>query len=964
MTAPGGVIATVYVRVLPEVKAFAQRLRQELRQSSRELRTLDREITPVTRAFALLGKTATGIVPGVRLTRQSLLALGAHAVVGGILSAAGAVTTLSGALGVIPALGVGAASVMGALGVGLFQVDDALKKFANEEKFNDKLELLSKNAQATLGVINEFRPALTDFRNSIQDQLFAGLDDVARSLVTTFLPRLEAHFGNIVTQINSSAKELAAFVQSGETLADVDAITQNVQLGFTNLRQALIPAATAFRDIISVGSRFLPEIGLEVANVVTRFSEWIQVMRATGQLDEFISNGIAALKQIFTIIGNVGRAFRALLTAAQESGHGLLDTLQNLTDKLADFLESARGQNMIKQFLDSASEAAKALAPVLVALADLLVNHILPIFEDFAVTLGPVVAEFFSELGNALDTAAPGISVFAAGFAAFVRAIIPVLPIIGQIVGEIGELVGVLAAKLGPVIAQVATAIGNVLIPILDVLTSIFIVISPEMLKFVIVIGVVVAAIAGLINVIRGFEAIGALFAGALAKMTTGMGKTQGAAQGLLGFLGGPWGIVIGAASIALGLFLSKTDDTQSSVNGLADAMANATGSTREATREFLRNKLETDGVAEVAAKAGVGINDLIDAYTGLPGAQESVIRQLGRAAEAGKISFEEFELLLGALNEGPGVYDRATAAAQRKKEVDEASAAPLQVLSGLYNNVTSAINQANEAVQKQNNLQLESLNSELAYQNQLARTQEELNEGTRTLDIYTQEGRDNLSSITELVRVGNAHIDDLRNQKASTQEITAAMQAQRDQILNMLQPFFSSRAAAEQYAIALGLIPKTITTTLQLSVTNAIAAAQAAVSRIKDIALGFIGGRAEGGPFKKGEWSWVGENGPELVQFGRSGRVYSNEESMRMSRDVGQLDSMTRGTTTATYGGSGGNSTWSGQPTQVSNQVTVNPTVKVYVDGTEFKGLVRVEMNERDRQLQRLVTANAGGRR
>ncbi|MFN0133430.1 MAG: hypothetical protein ACKVW3_13000 [Phycisphaerales bacterium] len=35
--------------------------------------------------------------------------------------------------------------------------------------------------------------------------------------------------------------------------------------------------------------------------------------------------------------------------------------------------------------------------------------------------------------------------------------------------------------------------------------------------------------------------------------------------------------------------------------------------------------------------------------------------------------------------------------------------------------------------------------------------------------------------------------------------------------------------------------------------------------------------GRADGGPVSGGSWSWVGERGPELVQFGRSGYVYPN---------------------------------------------------------------------------------------
>lgn len=965
MTAPGGVIATVYVEVLPKIQSFAKQLRQDLRQSSRELRQIDRELTPVTRGFQTLGKTATGIVPGIRLTRTSLVALGAQSVVGGIVAAAGAVTTLSGALGVLPAVGVAAASVMGTLSIGLDGVSDALEKFRDPEKFATKLKLLSDNAQATLGVLNEFRTEIFGFRDAVQDQLFAGLDEVGRGLVTTFLPRATTHFTNLASVINLGAKDLANFVQTGTTLADIDEVTANVETGFTGLRAALIPAATAFRDIVTVGSRFLPLIANELTGVVTRFSEWIQVMRNTGQLQSFFASGIRALEQVFRILGNVGGAIGGVLSAARQSGNGLLDTLERLTGSLENFIKSARGQSEIKSFLDSARGAAQALTPVLVSLVELLFNHVFPVLESFARAVGPAVAKFFSELGAAIDTAAPGIETFATGFGLFINAITPALPLIGQLIGQIGLIVGALSAKLGPVILEVATAIGNVLVPILNVLGAIFIVISPDILKFIVVIGVVIASITALINVVRGFQAIAGLFAGAFAQLASGIGKTEGAARGFIGFLSGPWGIVIGAAAVALGLFLSKSDDTSSAVNGLANAMSNATGSVEAATREFIRNDLEAQGIAATAAKAGIGINDLIGAYEGLPGAQERVITQLARSAEAGKISFDEFEALLNILKQGPEVYDRATEAAERKRQADEESANSLQILTGLYNSATDAINQTNDAVTRQNNLQLESLNSELAYQNQLARTQAELSNGALTLDIYTQEGRDNLSSLTELVRVGDQHVADLKAQNASTQEVNATIEANRNQLIAMVQPFFTSRAAAEQYLQTLGLIPKSISTQVILNISSVLAAAQQAAAIIRNIpGQIFGGGRARGGPVRAGDWTLVGEDGPELVRFGRSARVFSTDESERMASDVGTLDSMTTRGGAAGSGGTASTATAASGTSQITNQISVTPTVKVYIDGQEFRGMVQVEMNDRDRQLQRLITTNAGGRR
>lgn len=53
--------------------------------------------------------------------------------------------------------------------------------------------------------------------------------------------------------------------------------------------------------------------------------------------------------------------------------------------------------------------------------------------------------------------------------------------------------------------------------------------------------------------------------------------------------------------------------------------------------------------------------------------------------------------------------------------------------------------------------------------------------------------------------------------------------------------------------------------------------------------AAGYLGHHARGGYVNPGDWSWVGENGPELVQAGRSGlTVKSNSASMAMTSSGG----------------------------------------------------------------------------
>lgn len=981
MTTPGGgVIATVYVRVLPEVQRFAGELRRSLRQSSRELRRIDREIEPVNQALRRMAVLATAIVPGAKLARASLLAMGAHAVVGGILAVAAVTETLTGALLALPAVGVAAASGFAAISVGMFGVQDAFKQFfKNEEKFNDKVDKLSKNAQATAHVFSDLRGRIEDFRNSVQDRLFAGMDVVIRGLADTFLPRLQAHFGNIVDIVNGGAKDLAAFAQSATTLRDVDSVTGNIELGFTRLRGALIPAATAFRDIVTVGATFLPQLGTEIARVAERFATWISTMRATGQLHDFIQNGIDAFKQLFRIIGNIGSIIQSVLNAAHESGLGFLDVLEKLTGSLAKFLNSTRGQEMLTSFMESAKGAAQALAPVLVALADLLFNHILPVFEIIAKAVGPAVAEFFSALGDAITQAAPGIKVFALGFAEFIRALIPALPAIAQLVSTVAQLVGILSGRLGPIIASMASAIANVLTPIFSALSAIIMFLPAPVLQLVVAFGALVVIVASLITVIRGVQAIASLFAGGLELMAKGLLKTKGAAGTLVGFLTGPWGLGISVALIALSLFLSATEDNSQEMAhfrqvsaSLNDTIREQNGVINENVRIKAAQALEDEHLLATAKALGLSTKDVTDAYLEQGDALKTLRDKLQKIideGEGGLFSADDpkavlAQKLLDDINALVDAKHQDADATKREAEAASAGISPMSAWGAVIAGTKDAINGLTEAQVRSQQVQLNALNSQIAYQNQLSRTTEELAEGNRTLDINTQEGRDNLSSITALAQAGIQRVNDLKAQGKGTTEVTQATIDMSEQLINMITPFFQTRDAARLYLEQLGLIPRRIDTQVFLNISQVLDAARQATNAILSIPKmlfpGF-GGHAAGGPVKPGEWTWVGEKGPELVRFGQSARVYSNSDSERMSRDVSDLDTMTQRSTNNTQSRY---ATPTPAPAATTTVMEPQFDVRVYLGTQELTDMVRVEVAQHDAQLVRLISAGAGKRR
>lgn len=989
MTAPGGVIATVYVDVLPTIRDFSRQLRRQLRAASGDLRRLDRDLEPVTRGIAAIGQVATGIVPGVRLARTSLLALGGHAVVGGLLASAAAAGTLQGAMLTMPAISVASAAAMGTLSVGLYGVSDAMKQFfKDEEKFHDKVADLSTNAQATLNAIDGLRDKIIEFRESVQDRLFAGMDVIIQDLAGTFLPILTEHFGNLADVINGGARDLASFAQSADTLADVDTVTRNVEAGFQVLRLAIVPAASALRDIVTVGSQFLPVLAGEVVLLAQEFSRWIAQLRASGALSEFIRNGISNFLQLIEIVKNLGRIVMSVLGAAEESGNGLLDTLERLTARAAEFVQTVRAQEGIGNFLDSAREAGEALLPVLLSLGDLFFNHIVPVLELVAKAVGPAVAEFFDALGNALDVAAPGIEAFARGFAEFIRGIIPALPAVARFIGALGQLVGVLAGELGPIIASIVTAIANVLVPVLDALAAVFLFLNDDVLKFVVVVGTVIAIVSGLVAAIRGVMIVVSLFAAAFQVLSTALIGTQRAASGVAGFLGGPWGIVLGVAAIALGLFSSSSDDAaqeQDRLRGVAselnDVIREQNGIINKNVREKAALQLEEEGVLDLAERAGVAVNKVTDAYVNQGSSLDDLLAQLDRVIAANTIVTTDAEGVTNTVYNDQalaaielrdkvlGLVDARNAdaaATNRQAQATATALGPLEGYRAAMDGIRSVVDQLWQAQNRLQQQQLELLNSEIAYFNQLERTREELTNGSKSLDIHTQAGRDNLASLSQLAQAGLARIQDLKDQNASTQAVADATTQLQNDLIALVQPFFANRDAAVAFLTQLGLFPPSVNITFYTNLPAILQQIRNIASAIGAISGNIfnIGGRARGGPVRAGEWTVVGEEGPELVRWGRAGRVYSNDESERMATRVGDVDRMTtRGDAQRAALAGASSSTMSGGA-KIDNHVELRPTVRVYLGDRELTDVVRVVVDQRDRQLQRLVTSNAGVRR
>jgi hypothetical protein len=114
------------------------------------------------------------------------------------------------------------------------------------------------------------------------------------------------------------------------------------------------------------------------------------------------------------------------------------------------------------------------------------------------------------------------------------------------------------------------------------------------------------------------------------------VGGARGALSGLVGLLGGPWGIALTGATIGLGYLVSSLGDSdqvaeeaKAAQEGFAAALRDSKGAIDENVRAAAAKAAQDNGLLAAAERAGVSLSKVTDAITGQSGALVDVRGQL-----------------------------------------------------------------------------------------------------------------------------------------------------------------------------------------------------------------------------------------------------------------------------------------------------------------------------------------------
>lgn len=474
--------------------------------------------------------------------------------------------------------------------------DSAGKSSAAQDKAAQLMEKLSPNARAVVNTLRDMAPAFQEFRSAVSEPLLEGTAAEFQSFFTDIAPTVQNGMAGIARGLNDNFSAAMAAVGSDTGEGLIDRILGNTGDAQARLSAAMDPLVRGVGTLAAAGTDSLPRLADALTAVSDRFANVITAADQDGRLDHWINQGLDGLTNLGNTVLNIGKSFTAI-TKASGGGGEFLQWLQDASGRLQTFLNSAEGQNQLRDFFADARDMASQFRPLLVELPGL-----------------------FKSVSD--------------GAATYMGGILPLLTELAQLLGDHPGLVQAVAvAYLGwKTINPIVGAVSTGLLGISNGLTTL---------------GTGFAATRGkaeaeMSRTSQAFAAAGG---------PKGVGKFAGAV-GALGMVGGPLGLLATAAIPgvigALELLDKKNEESaaqvrnfESDVRTLESTLDRTTGKVTELTRSQLiegARNVDTSGepgggipgisqgnAVDAAESLGIPANVYADALAGNPDAMRRV---------------------------------------------------------------------------------------------------------------------------------------------------------------------------------------------------------------------------------------------------------------------------------------------------------------------------------------------------
>lgn len=263
----------------------------------------------------------------------------------------------------------------------LDQINKNLEKLNTDsiDKVDEAFSKLSPNARSFVEAVRSVKDEWQGLSNTVQNNLFAGLDQSFLQLTNNTLPMLERGMGRVATSYNGLIRNLATELGSQQSTSMMEKIFGNTDVGVQKLSVGIKPLVDGLLRLTKESADFLPRLGDASAKVFTRFDNWVAKIADDGRLDRWIDAGLDGFTMLGNAFVNTGSALSSMSEAfdrATGNQGGFLKLLETQSKRLADFLKSADGQRSMRDYFQKTQAFIKELKDAYVDIRPLIANVI------------------------------------------------------------------------------------------------------------------------------------------------------------------------------------------------------------------------------------------------------------------------------------------------------------------------------------------------------------------------------------------------------------------------------------------------------------------------------------------------------------------------------------------------------------------------------------------------------------
>ena len=300
---------------------------------------------------------------------------------------------------------------------------------------------------------------------------------------------------------------------------------------------------------------------------------------------------------------------------------------------------------------------------------------------------------------------------------------------------------------------------------------------------------------------------------------TAAMSGLKSIGGGVVSLLGGPWGIAMTAATLAVGSFIQSQAAAKERVEALTQTLQSGqtaaeyfgkalsdSSSSRYTDDFFSRWASGYDDIAEAIDRMGISHQTYIKAIQGDKDAIEQVHAQADEYAASLNLIDQWWSnpssAAYEALAEQQNIFKQATKAADSDTILQESFGATKDAV----NETGAALGEVIDALNTYYGFALDASNASIALESSFDKASEAVRENGRTLDINTEKGRDNTSALNDVAEAAQKAMLAHAKNGEGLEQVTPIVQRARDQYVQLAQQMGMSKEEAEASADAYGL--------------------------------------------------------------------------------------------------------------------------------------------------------------